>query len=335
MHAIEFLKDPSKVPPRPVYVVHGDDAFLRREAIRLIRHLVLPGEEDELAIARFAGESATLADVIDELRTLPFFTSRRLVVVDGADPFISAHRKELETYVEHPVADAVLVLTVKSWPSNTRIYKLLDKTGLAIDCKGPQARALPSWLVHLAHTRYKATLDSAAAELLIELVGPEVGLLVAEIEKLAVYVGAKSKIHREDVARMVGAGRIETIWKALDAATTGNAEQALTHLDRLLTAGEAPVRLLAGMSTSLLKIYHAGRLRRMRVELHEACRAAGIPPFSVETTRQQHAHLGPSRVDRLPAMLLRADLDIKGSSQLTPRTVLERFLVELAGPRQD
>ena len=37
----------------------------------------------------------------------------------------------------------------------------------------------------------------------------------------------------------------------------------------------------------------------------------------------------------LPALLLQADLDMKGASALPPRVVLERLVVELAAPRQD
>src|SRR5207302_3012066 len=135
---------------------------------------------------------------------------------------------------------------------------------------------------HIAKTRYHAQLDSGAVELLLELVGPEVGLLVAEVEKLAVYVGPKGKIHRDDVARMVGAGRIETVWKLLDAATTGRGDLALEHLDGLINAGEHPVGLLAAMSFSLLKVYQAGRLRLRKVDLRAACEAAGIYRSGVE-----------------------------------------------------
>ena len=126
-------------------------------------------------------------------------------------------------------------------------------------------------------------------------------------------------IRRDDVAKMVGAGRVETIWRTVDAATTGQAAEALADLDRLLGSGEHPVRLLAGMTFSLLKVHHAGQLRRARVELKEACQRAGIFAGGVEKTRQQHAHLGPARVDQLPGLLLQADLDLKGDSTLPPR----------------
>ena len=42
-----------------------------------------------------------------------------------------------------------------------------------------------------------------------------------------------------------------------------------------------------------------------------------------------------TRVDRLPAMLLKADLDLKGGSLLDARTILEIFFVQLSSPRTD
>ncbi len=335
MHAIDFLRDPSKIPGKPVYAVFGDDAFLRRESLLTIEQQALAGEDDDLAVARFAGDHAALADVLDDLRTLPFFTKRRVAIVDNADPFVTAHRKELEAYVEHPAPTGVLVLSVKTWPANTKLAKQVERVGMAVECKGPHERTLIPWLVHLARSRFGVLFEDDAVRLLVELVGPEVGLLVSEVEKLSVYVGARARIHHDDVARMVGAGHIEDVWHVLGAATTGRANLAIELLDRLLAAGEQPVGVLAAMSTSLRKVHYAGRLRRERIDLAQACQQAGIPSFAVEATRAQHAHLGPKRVDQLPRLLLQADLDIKGASMLTPAVVLETLLVQLSRPRDD
>jgi DNA polymerase-3 subunit delta len=134
---------------------------------------------------------------------------------------------------------------------------------------------------------------------------------------------------------MVGTGRVETVWRILDAATTGEASSALEDLDRLLASGENAVGLLAAMTASLRKVHRSGMLRLRKKDAQDACREAGIPPFAISQTLAQHAHLGPGRVAALPAMLLQADLDLKGSSQLPPRTILERLLVELGRPRND
>src|SRR5262249_17294783 len=192
----------------------------------------------------------------------------------------------------------------KTWPSNTKLAKLVDRVGLGVECKGPHERVLTSWLVHLARSRCDVHLDEEASHLLIVLVGPEVGLLVSELEKLAVYVGSRARIHTDDLAKMVGAGRIEDVWNVLRAATTGRGDLALELVDRLLSAGEHPVGLLAAMSASLRKVHHAGQLRRARLTLENACRQAGIFAGLVEQTREQHAHLRPRRGGHLPPQLL-------------------------------
>jgi DNA polymerase-3 subunit delta len=338
MHALDWLRDGGRPARCPVYAVFGSDPYLVRESIGAVSRVVFPEGEGEAAVTRFVGAQATLADVLDELFTLPFFSRRRLVVVEEADTFVTRHRKDLEAYVGSPSASGTLLLQVKVWTATTNLAKLVDKVGLAIDCNAPpekQSQKVVSWLTQYARTRCDVQLDAVAANLLVELVGLEIGILAAEVEKLAVYAGDSKRIERADVARMVGAGRVETVWKALDAATTGQARSALELLDNLLAAGEAPVVLLAAMSASLVKVHHAGRLRGARLPLDEACRMAGIPPFAVEKTGKQHAHLGPRRVDQLPATLLRADLDLKGGSSLEPRVVLEQLLVGLSRPRAD
>ena len=335
MHAFEFIRPGSKATIRPIYAVSGDDAFLRDESLKAIVRLALGGPGDDMAVTRFSGDHASLADVLDEVRTLPFLAKCRVALVEGADPFVTAHRKELETYAEKPSKAGVLVLSVKSWPGNTKLAKLVDQSGQAIECKTPDEKELAPWLVGMAKGRFGAKLDADAATLLVELVGPEVGLLASEVEKLSVYVGERDQIGRSDVAKMVGSGRVETIWRTIEAATTGLAAEALADLDHLLTSGEPPIKLLAGMTFSLQKIHHAGQLRRSRIDHRDACQRAGIYAGAVEKTRQQHAHLGPTRVDALPGWLLQADLDMKGDSVLPPRVILERLMIRLAAKRQD
>jgi DNA polymerase III subunit delta len=337
MNALEWLNTTDKPLVLPIYAVYGDDSYLIRESIRAIGFKLFPDDDErESAISRFPGPSSSLANVLDEVSTLPFFSRRRLVIVDDADPFVTKYRRDLEAYVAHPSESGTLVLQVKQWTATTKLAALVEKAGASINCTGPRERELAAWLTQLARTRHDAQLNADAARLLIELVGAEAGILAAEVEKLAVYVGETRKIERTDIVKMVGAGRVETIWNTLDAATTGDARIALEHLDNLLAAGENPTQMLAAMTSNLAKIYHAGRLRAAaRLPLDEACRIAGIFSFAVEKTRKQHAHLGPGRVDRLPARLLKADLDLKGGSMLEPRTILEILLVELSLPRTD
>jgi DNA polymerase-3 subunit delta len=315
--------------------VFGDDAFLVRESLAAIGRAIFPDQEADSAISRFPGGSTALATVLDEARTLPFFSRERLVIVEDADVFVTKFRKDLEAYSEKAHESGILVLQAKTWTSTTRLAKIVENVGLAIDCSSPKEAELLPWIGQLATTRFGVELAPAEARLLLELVGPESGILVSELEKLSIYTAETKRIDRKDILKLVGAGRVETIWKTLDAALVGQTRLALEHLDGLIAAGEEPVAMLAAMSASLLKLHHAGYLRAARLNIDDACREAGIPSFAVEKTRKQHAHLGPLRVDLLPAVLKRADLDLKGGSALEPRVILEKFLIHLALPRTD
>ena len=57
--------------------------------------------------------------------------------------------------------------------------------------------------------------------MLVDLVGPEMGLLDQELNKLSVYIGAKSKIETEDVDKLVGNNRAADTFKIFDAVAAG------------------------------------------------------------------------------------------------------------------
>src|SRR5438094_288684 len=117
MDALAFLRQTGGVGR--LYVVFGDEPFLKRHVLRTIRQRALGVEADDQAVLTHAGDKATWADVFDDLDTVPFFESRRLVVVENADPFVTHYRTELGQKIAALPATATLVLDVKAWPSNT------------------------------------------------------------------------------------------------------------------------------------------------------------------------------------------------------------------------
>ena len=144
MNALDWLRAGPGQPIQPVYAVHGDDSYLIRESIRAVAAAVLPDEDREAGVSRFAGPSVPLATVLDEVCTLPFFSRRRLVIVEDADPFVSKHRKDLEAYVAHPSQSGSLLLQVKQWPPKTILAQLVEKGGLAIDATSRARRTSSS-----------------------------------------------------------------------------------------------------------------------------------------------------------------------------------------------
>src|SRR4051794_36210568 len=99
MEALTFLDRLDKAKLQPLYVLHGDETFLKRQVQLGLRRLVLGPDEDGFGVSSHPGDKATWAAVIDDLQTLPFLAPRRLVVVEQADPFVSRERARLEKFV--------------------------------------------------------------------------------------------------------------------------------------------------------------------------------------------------------------------------------------------
>src|SRR2546423_15523485 len=141
MDALAFLDRGDKARILPLIVLHGDESFLKREALALIRRRVL-GDAVDAEASVHAGDKATFAGVCDELETMPFFSARRLLVVENADPFVTKFRGLLEKKVNDLPKTAVLILEVRTWASNTKLAKMVEDAA-AIACKAPAAYRLP------------------------------------------------------------------------------------------------------------------------------------------------------------------------------------------------
>jgi DNA polymerase-3 subunit delta len=332
MDSLTFLQGAAKAKPRPIYVLHGDEHFLKRRVVATLRTLVLGPDDEGFGFSSRDGDKANWAEIHDELETLPFLGSRRLVVIDRADPFVTRERSRLEKYFAEPSKTGVLVLDVQSWPANTKLAKLLPEPATLV-CKAPEARKLPEWCVAWCAAQHGKPLSVPAARLLVDLVGADMGLLDQEMAKLAVYAGGNARIDVPDVDQLVGQSRAENTWKIFDLIGAGQIGAALTLLDRLLDQGEEPLRLLGAFSMQLRRLAQAARLHGQGVALPEALERVGVPPFGRRQAEQQLRHLGRRRLDLLYDWLLETDLGLKGSSQLPPRTLLERLVVQLARKR--
>ena len=327
MDSLAFLKSTAAIGP--LYVLHGDESFLKRQVLYALRGRALGPDADDQAVASYPGDKATFAGIFDELQTVPFFAPRRLVVVEGADPFVTKYRPQLEKQIDKLPESGVLVLEVKSWPANTRLAKMV-KDAASISCKAPPTYKLASWCSDWAAAQHDKQLPAPAAGLLVDLVGSEMGLLDQEIAKLAIYVGERKKIDPSDVDRLVGNNRTESTWKIFDALAESRAAEALAILDRALEQGEEPLKIMGAFSMQLRRLAQAARLAVQGTPLRAALAQVGIPPFALDSGEKQLRHLGRGRAKKLFDWLLEVNLDLRGGSSLPERTLLERFLLRLA-----
>jgi DNA polymerase-3 subunit delta len=212
----------------PVYALVGSDSFLQlQEMARIVASAGKDAQRSD-----FDGESAALADVLDELRSFAMFGGGgKVVVVRNADVFITKFRPQLEDYLAEPSSSGVLVLRLNSLPKTQRVYKLIDKLGGVVDCEPPGDPT--KWAVEHAKKAHDVTLTLDAARLLAELVGNDLGRLDTEIAKLALFAD-DGKITPDVVSGNVAFTREREMWDLTNAMAMGNTTEALRRWRQLI-----------------------------------------------------------------------------------------------------
>ncbi|HHH76412.1 MAG TPA: DNA polymerase III subunit delta [Phycisphaerae bacterium] len=224
----------AKLTVKPIYLLKGNDSFLR-SSYREQAISAIVGDSDRQLCVSIHSPDAVLSDILDDLRSPAFLAPRRAVILNDADSFVTAYRSELENYFAAPSSVASLILIVSSMTASTKIYKIIAKIGTICDCSCPKdPRKVTKWIAQAASKRDK-TINTQAARQLLEYVGPDLSALGNEIDKLAAYVGDSSEIKLDDVDTMVTNSTGPNRFDLPNAIDRGNVTKALQVLDGMLT----------------------------------------------------------------------------------------------------
>ena len=211
-----FLKELEKGFPAPVYLLYSEDPFLQREAIDAIKTLVPPAERDfNLHIFDLSGtgdEAVALERMLDVANTVSFFGGRRFTICTGN--LQKLPKKDLErinAYVSDPAPDSLLVLVHGGVLSKEAREKFKALKPMSLDVRESE---IPFWLKQRARMK-GVEISDRASDYLIGLVGPDLGLLSAEIEKISLL--SKDKIGVDDISDIITGGKLYSIFDLVDA----------------------------------------------------------------------------------------------------------------------
>jgi DNA polymerase-3 subunit delta len=256
---------------KPIYVIAGKEESLVNEKCReMLDELVEPSER-ATGLFNADPKGVEAADILDELRTVPFLSDKRVVVIKGADDFISQNRELLEKYFDNPCPTGILILTVNTWPGNTRLAKKLPKVGKLITITPLKTWQLPGRLVKYAADAYSKRLSKDAAELLVELVGDDLVRLYSEVDKLALFADSEKTVTIEHVEKLIGHHRLYNAFAVIDKCLAGDAGAAVERLRSMFASDRSTEFSVVGAFA-----FHFRRMFNVKVLLDEGVRPDAI-----------------------------------------------------------
>jgi DNA polymerase-3 subunit delta len=306
----DLLKEFDKAVPGAIYYLWSEESCFLEDALSRFVKIVIDSNLMDFNYDVF-DPSSEIREILNAASTLPFMSSRRLVVIKDFHEFPASAIKNLMPYFTKPSETTCMVILSKKAPKasmkvNWKVYSL-----------NIHDRDIPAWLKYIAAQKgLKLTND--AVDCLIELIGYDIGLLLMEIEKL--MLSGSSLITEKDILSSASMMRKYTPFDLIDSLIAGQRTKAFRIL-KIIFGGnpyEAPV-ILGTLNWHYKQFYSlwlnkGKRPLKMREKIYRAL-ARYLPSFREE----DFCHIFQA--------LHEADIGIKTSGN--PEVVLELLLIKL------
>jgi DNA polymerase III delta subunit len=289
-----------------VRMILGDEGLLVQEAEQRAVSEAFGGAAPGFNHAVFSAAGGAEA-ALDLARTQPMMARRRVVVIRDLEKASVELLDVLAAYVESPNPSTLLLLVGSKLPEATggvdrgrRLENRLKKTDAVLRFQAKDQHPIAFATEQAALLGCK--LDRRAAELLVELVGSDLGRLRMEVAKAAAWLGGAGLIDVVAVEAVSSPVAEAVVWDLTDAILVGDINRALTTTHRMLEdAGPGD-----GASHRLLALV-TWQVRRV-LELQSGLRSgAGVP----------------ESWQRMPANKLRQAQDTLRRRPIDPAAILE------------
>ena len=332
-----------------MYLFAGPEAY----QLALCRHALvekfLTPEERENGFTRCDLDSSSLAEVLDDARSLSLFASRRVVWVGSAEAVLPKGRASasedssdaagLAEYVANPSPDTVLIFVASRYDFDGDDRTKMERVQKFYSCI-PEMVEFRPYTVESARRLAQDLAQDAGLQigltelgLLIESCAGDASRIANEIEKLRLYAGPTRKVTADDILRLVPNAQATTIFALVGAMGRGDRKRSLSYLDALLREGEYLPLALTFLDTQFrlaLVAQEAGLRTAQQVQAHFTKQGIRIWRDRAEQVLQTVSAFSGDRLSRAIEKVSWADRALR-DARPDDRVIMEELVFSLTG----
>lgn len=275
-----LLDEIKKGLPSHSYLLNSSDRFLHVEAVSLIKGLVPPEELDfnfqSFDMLSSEQEKASFEQILDVLNTAPFFAGRKYVVIENSQKIAKKDLKKLENYLQSPSGSSTLLLLYEGSLKKDAKEGFRGVKQISLDIREGD---MASWIVEKAKLK-GLRLSGDAAEYLVAVIGPDLGMLSTEIEKLTLV--GKQQIERGDIAEIIEGKRIFGAFDLINAIRERDRERVF-RIYSVLRETEEPYGLLGALNWQYAQMLGEKNSPKERNYLYEVFHLLNSADLGIKT----------------------------------------------------
>lgn len=269
----------------PVYLLYGSESYLKNQYRKKLSSAILP-DGSSMNLTYLEGKSQDIPAIIETANTMPFFSEKRLIILENTGFFKSSC--ELAAHLGSFPDTTILLFIENEVDKKTRMYKEVKKSGCVceMDANSIDIKELKQFIAgKLSKSGLK--ISYGTAEYMLMHCGTDLEQLNQELNKLSSYCAGKESVSKEDIESICTRHLANQIFQMIDYISARDSRQALLLYQDLLFLKEKPMGILALIIRHFNKLLLIKDLTQKSTPRDETAKKAGVPPFTIPKYQKQ------------------------------------------------
>jgi len=293
----------------PLILLQGEETWFVDALTSIIEDGVLTEAEKSFNQTILYGKDTKPNELVSIVRRYPMMSNYQLVVVREAQQMESLDI--LLPYFETPLPSTILVLAFKDskMDSRTKIYKAIAK-GVVYTADKLRDYQIKGWIPQFCHLKGRS-IDNAAVDMLVDLLGADLTLIHNELEKMFITVKDEF-IRQHHIEQQVGFNREYNVFELQSALGMKDFNRSIQIAHQMGVRAERGeihrmVPVLFGFFNKVMSAHYlAGKTdQEMATEL-------GVNPYFVKNYRLAALNYNMNDLEKALGQIKYLDLRLKG-----------------------
>ncbi|MBR3606115.1 MAG: DNA polymerase III subunit delta [Lachnospiraceae bacterium] len=273
-----LLQDIKKNEFGQIYLLFGEEAYLRKQYRDRLRQALIP-KEDTMNCHYFEGKHIQPGEIIDLAETLPFFAGRRVILLEDTGWFQKGG-EQIAEYLGELCETTCILFVEEQIDKRSKLYKAVKKYGRIAEFKEQDETTLKKWIFGLLQ-KEKKQITTSTMNYLLERVGTDMSVIKIEVEKLLCYCMDKEEVTVQDVDAVCTRRIQNQIFDMMNSIAAREQKKALKLYYDLLTLKEPPMRILALLGRQFNLLLQVKELRKKGYPASVMAKKTGLHEFVV------------------------------------------------------
>jgi DNA polymerase-3 subunit delta len=304
---------------KQLYLLYGSEEYLKKLYRDKLKNAILQDGGD-MNYTYFEGNGIQPRKVAEVAQTLPFFSDKRLIIIENSGFFKNAN--ELSDLLDGTPDSTIVVFVESEIDKRSKLFKMVRDVGTVSEMNGLDEQNLKLFVASQLEQNGKKITEGSISYLL-DKTGSDMTNICNEVEKLIGYTAGRDIITVQDIDSVVTIQITGKIFLMIDAIGSKQANKALELYYDLLSVREKPMSILYLITRHFNILLQSKDLQALGYNSSSISEMVGVPPFAVNKYLGQAKNFTIRRLKE--ALEFAADVE----EQIKTGRMVEKIGVEL------